>query len=839
MLELKKIKKEYVANDFKQVALNKIDLKFRKNEFVSILGPSGSGKTTLLNIVGGLDTYTSGDLIINGVSTKNYKDSDWDVYRNHNVGFVFQSYNLIGHQTVLSNVELALTISGITPKERKQRAVLMLEKVGLKDHINKKPSQLSGGQMQRVAIARALINDPEILLADEPTGALDTETSIQIMTLLKEIAEDKLVIMVTHNPKLAQEYSTRIVEVLDGDILSDSKPLKSSEKVGKSAFKGKNFMSFMTALNLSFNNLLTKKGRTLMTAFAGSIGIIGIATILSLSSGVHDYIYSVEEDTMSSYPLTITEQTVDPTSVIMTMQTSQESIEGSDDDLVYSNDMIVEMISLMTTETSTNNLKAFKEFVDTDEELISKLNSVTYTYDLDLQIYKDSTEEVVKLNPSDLFSDMIPSDTVIDFSVFQEKLNNEELFQEQYELIAGTWSEGADELLILVDENGQISDYTLYTLGLKDQSEIEEMFTSLMNGEAVDSAVQTSYTYDELLDLTFKLLLNTDYYVESNGVWVDQTDNEEYMLSVIEDALEIKVVGIVKVSEESNLSTMSTGGIIYNSELTEYVINEINDSDIVKQQTENPDINVLVGMEFSDEEFSITDLTAEEQAYISTLSAAEQQELYLAYASNSGTTYDDVLTTLGVVDLDSPSSINLYPKDFDAKTEIEAIFEEYNASVSEEDKITYTDYVGLMMNSITVIIDVITYVLIAFVSISLIVSSIMIGIITYISVLERTKEIGILRAIGASKKDIRRVFNAETFIVGLFAGVLGILVTLMINFFANIIIFDLTGINNLASLPVVGAVILIVISVLLTMIAGLIPSSMASKKNPVESLRTE
>lgn len=841
MLELKKIKKEYVVNDFKQNALNGVSLKFRNNEFVSILGPSGSGKTTLLNIVGGLDSYTSGDLLINGVSTKKYKDIDWDTYRNHHVGFVFQSYNLITHQTVLANVELALTISGVNQKERRVKALEVLEKVGLKDHTTKKPNQLSGGQMQRVAIARALINDPDILLADEPTGALDTETSVQIMGLLKEIANDKLVIMVTHNPELAEEYSTRIVKVLDGDIISDSKPYTGKDNEDNKSKKGKKFMSFRTALNLSFNNLLTKKGRTLMTAFAGSIGIIGIATILSLSNGVQEYINKVEEDTLSSYPLTITETSVDASSIITSMSGFENAEVDVTDGIITSNDMISQMLNIMTSELTTNNLTLFKDFIETDEEINKYLNTVQYSYNLDLQLYVNSDTDVIKVNPSDLFTDMSTSSTMMTTSdIWVEMFDNQELVESQYELLAGTWATGANEVLILVDENNQISDYTLYTLGLKDQSEIEDMMNAIMMGETFETAEQESYTYDELLDLSFKLVLNTDYYEQSGSTWIDQSDNTEYMLEVLSNALEIEVVGIVKAGEDTSSTIGVTGGVLYTSDLTSYVIENINSSDIATAQLNNPEVNVLTGLSFEDsEDFNINDLSAEEQAYLATLTTEELQAVLLAYSENTGVSYEEILLTLGIVDIDSPSVINLYSKDFDAKESLEEIISQYNETQDEENQITYTDYVGLMMSSVTTIIDMITYVLIAFVSISLIVSSIMIGIITYISVLERTKEIGILRAIGASRKDISRVFNAETFIVGLFSGILGIGVTLIINMGANIIIEALTGVANIALLPLSGAVALIVISVTLTLLAGLIPSNMASKKNPVEALRTE
>lgn len=847
MLELKKIKREYVLNNFKQTALNGVSLKFRDSEFVSILGPSGSGKTTLLNIIGGLDTYDSGDLVINGVSTKKYNDADWDTYRNHNVGFVFQSYNLISHQTILANVELALTISGVDAKTRCERAVEILDRVGLKDHIYKKPNQLSGGQMQRVAIARALVNNPDILLADEPTGALDSETSVQIMELLKEIAETKLVIMVTHNPELAEEYSTRIVKVLDGNILSDSKEYdgKYDKKGEEVDSKGKHFMTFKTALDLSYNNLLTKKGRTLMTAFAGSIGIIGIAVILSLSNGVQEYIKRVEEDTLSGYPISITEQSVDPSSIIMGMGEQANKDKDKEEDYIYSNDMVMQMMNMVTSQIQSNNLSAFKDFVENgDSDIDVYLNAINYSYNLNLQLYKNVEGEVVQVNPNYLFEDVMAQSPMMSSSnVFFEMIDNEELFKTQYELLAGDFPTSYSDVLIVVDDNNEISDFTLYTLGLKDQTEIETLMGRIMAGEVIEEPEAEKYTYDELLDVSFKLVLSTDYYQKSGNVWLDMRNDQSYMLELLEDALEINVVGIVRSAPESNISSVATGGIYYSKDLTTYVIEKTNLSSIAVEQMENTEVNVLTGLEFTDEEFDVSNLSKEEKEYLSTLSDEELAIVMQSYTNNSAVTYDSILESLGVVNLDDPSVINLYPKDFDSKAAIEEIINNYNDAQTEagleENVISYTDMVGLMMSSITTIIDLITYVLVAFVSISLIVSSIMIGIITYISVLERTKEIGILRAIGASKKDISTVFNAETFIIGLFSGVLGIAVTIIINVIANVVIKSMLDISNLVSLPLMGGVILILISVILTMFAGLVPSKMASKKNPVEALRTE
>ncbi len=852
MLELKKIKKEYVLNDFKQNALNGVSLKFRENEFISILGPSGSGKTTLLNIVGGLDVYTSGDLVINGVSTKKYKDIDWDTYRNHNVGFVFQSYNLITHQSILANVELALTISGISSKERKVRAKEMLDKVGLKDHINKKPNQLSGGQMQRVAIARALVNNPDILLADEPTGALDTETSSQILDLLKEIAKDKLVIMVTHNAELAEEYSTRIVKLLDGDIISDSKPYTGKDKGSlNSDKKNKKFMSFKTSLSLSFNNLLTKKGRTILTAFAGSIGIIGIATILSLSNGVDRFIAKTEEDTLSSYPIVLERQTMDATSFIEGMSGDEKDDYEKEANTVYSNDIVVDMMSLMSNQITTNNLGEFKKYIEnTNTEINNYTTAIQYSYDLNLQLYANNIDEVIKVNPSPLGDDQsnsmpagIPMNTSSD--VWSEMIDNEELLKAQYDIVAGSWATEYNEVLLVLNEDGELSDLTLYTLGLKDQDEYFDIIDRLSRGEVVETPERTSYKYEDLLNLSFKLVLNTDYYEKINNVWVDQSENEDFMLEILKDAPEIKVTGIIQQNEESSITSTSSGLIFYNKSLTEYVIEKVNDSEIAKEQYDNPEINVFTGLEFSErgETFDYNNLSADEKAYLASLSTEELQNVIAGYTNNAGVVYEDNLAKLGMVDLESPSTISIFSKDFESKTMVENYIKEYNDIQTEngieENVISYTDYIGLLLSSVTVIVDMISYVLIAFVSISLIVSSIMIGVITYISVLERTKEIGILRAIGASKKDISSVFNAETFIIGLISGVIGITITIVINFIANLIIVALTGVSDIAALPIIGAIILIAISILLTVVAGLIPSGIASKKNPVTALRSE
>ena len=855
MLELKKISKIYETEEFKQKALDSVSINFRKNEFASILGPSGSGKTTLLNIIGGLDQYTSGDLIINDTSTKEYKDRDWDSYRNHRVGFVFQSYNLIPHQTVLANVELALTISGISKTERRKRAKNALKRVGLQDHINKKPNQLSGGQMQRVAIARAIVNDPDILLADEPTGALDTKTSVQIMELIKEIAKDKLVIMVTHNPELAKEYSTRIIELKDGKVMSDSNPYDGKQEeieeteVKKNKTK-KTSMNLKTALSLSLNNLMTKKGRTILTAFAGSIGIIGIALILSLSSGVSDYIARVQEEALTSYPLTIQESSIDITSAIAEKQ--EELMKGEKKqkkNRIYSNNTITDTLSLISSKASSNNLEKFKDFLENGKSDIKDYTTaIGYEYNLNLQLFKsDTSNGVVQVNPNTVLESIgmtssTGSTNFVMSEVFTEMFENKEMNDKMYQVVSGRMPESYNEVVLLVDDNNRISDYVLYALGLKDQEELEEFYEKISNGEEVKTE-QVSFDYDEIIGLTYKVLLNTDYYEKENGIWVDKRDNEEYLKEKLADSDEIKIVGIVKPSEEWSGATSSMGGVLYTDDLEKKVIEKINDSEIVKEQKENPEVNVITGLEFSEEEFSVENLSVEQQRYLQSLSTEELADVIARYREQAESTYESVLQDLGSVDLDKPSAINIYAKDFESKDEIKNIIENYNQRQEknnhEENVINYNDIVGMLMSSVTSIVDMISYVLIGFVSISLVVSSIMIGIITYISVLERTKEIGILRAIGASKKDVSRVFNAETLIIGLTAGVIGIVVTLILNIPINMIIESLAGVSGLSKLPVVGALILILISVVLTMIAGLIPSRLASKKDPVESLRTE
>ncbi len=871
MLKLKNITKIYSAGDSKVEALKGINIEFRESEFVSILGQSGCGKTTLLNIIGGLDRYSGGDLCINGKSTKLYKDSDWDNYRNHTIGFIFQSYNLIPHQSVLSNVELALTLSGVSKSERKRRATEALKKVGLEDQINKRPNQMSGGQMQRVAIARALVNDPHILLADEPTGALDSETSVQIMELLKEIAKDRLVIMVTHNPDLAEEYSTRIIRLLDGKVIDDTMPFESKEEeitVPKKKDK-KPSMSFFTALSLSLNNLMTKKARTFLTSFAGSIGIIGIALILSLSSGVNAYIQRVEEDTLSSYPITIEEAGMDMSSLTNDLMDESTPTDKKDTDKIYSNNIMTEIMSTMVNGISVNNLSLFKEHLDDNSEFKSFTSEIEYTYATPLNIYTADGEHI---NPNQIFNKLMAgmgagetaqnpmqSAMMTNTEVWKQLFDDEDFLMKQYEIVAGKLPDEYNEVVLIVNKDNQISDYALYSLGLKDSDELEEMMEKATKGEKIKPTEETSYTFNEILDLKFKLLLNSDYFKKNkNGTWTDKTEDEIFIQNKLQDATEIKVVGILRPAENA-VSDQTSGLVGYKKELMETLITKVNESEIVKAQKKDSKTNVFTGMPFKNDTENMTyeQLTQ----YIATLPQEEQQQ-YTAYmtsmqqqgmseeeivekftsameAQNKDATYEGNLTLMGVSDLAKPKIINIYPKDFEAKEEISRLISEYNNTVEEDEKITYTDYIGLMMSSITTIINAISYILIAFVSISLVVSSIMIGIITYISVLERTKEIGILRAMGASKRDISRVFNAETLIVGFVAGALGILVTLILLIPANVIIKALTDISNLAHLPINGAVILVIISMLLTLVAGLFPSRIAAKKDPVTSLRTE
>ena len=840
MLEIKKITKIYDTGGFVQKALDEISINFRENEFVSILGPSGSGKTTLLNIIGGLDRYTSGDLIINGVSTKNYKDKDFDSYRNHKIGFVFQSYNLISHQSVLSNVELALTLSGVNKKERRKKAKEVLEKVGLIEHINKKPNQLSGGQMQRVAIARALINNPDILLADEPTGALDTNTSKQIMDLLKEIAQDKLVIMVTHNKELAEEYSTRIIKVLDGKVLEDTNPFDGKEKEKENKKTKKTNMNYLTALSLSLNNLMTKKGRTILTAFAGSIGIIGIALILSLSNGIQNYINKTEKETLSSYPISINKESVD-LSTIITSLTSSNSKEKIDDGKIHSLNVMGDMFKTFSNEVKVNDLKTFSEYLKTTD-IENYTTDIKYSYDLVLNLYKDG-DKIVKVNPTTVLDAVgmgtdgissVYSSYMSNYDVFYEMLDNDKLNKQQYDLLAGTWPSAYNELVIQVDKNNRISDYTLYSLGILDQDELKRQFSNMITGKKVEFEEQV-YDYNDLIGLKYKLVLNNQYYKKSGNVWIDMSNDSEYLKKILKNSIELKIVGIIRPNDEAVV--VSPGMVGYTHKLVEYFIEQNNNSEIVKQQLNNKDINVFTNKPFFTS-FDINSFSKQELENLQKLSASELST-YMKSINSSSTTYEENLKKLGIAFIDDPSIINIYPKDFDSKEQIVKIVDKYNEGKEENEKITYTDIVGVMMSSVSTIVDVISKVLIAFVSISLVVSSIMIAIITYISVIERTKEIGILRAIGASKKDVSRVFKAETLIEGFAAGLFGILVTLLLNIPINIIIKKIVNISNISVLPIKGAIILIIISMLLTLIAGLIPAKIASKKDPVEALRTE
>ena len=895
MLELNDIKKDYVSGSTTVSALKGINLRFRDCEFVSILGQSGCGKTTMLNIIGGLDKYTSGDLKINGVSTKNYKDRDWDFYRNNSIGFVFQSYNLIPHQTVLSNVELALTLSGVSKAERKKRAIEALEKVGLGEQIHKKPNQMSGGQMQRVAIARALVNNPDILLADEPTGALDTETSIQIMELLKEISKDRLIIMVTHNPELAKDYSTRIVRLLDGVITDDSDPysledmeadirakeaakVKTSEKkIKKSGKKQKTSMSFFTALSLSFNNLMTKKTRTILTAFAGSIGIIGIAMILSISNGIQLYIDRVQRDTLSSYPITLQAEAIDISSMVSSMTGNSDSEEHEDKSKIYSNDIMGDMINTMVKEVKSNNLSEFKKYIENGgSDIKSYVSDIQYSYDVPLNIYmKDTSNGVEQLNPSTMFDSIYGEGATStssamssgmgmgmfsNSSVWNQLLGNQQVLDEQYDVLAGHWPENYNEVVLVTDKNNEVDDYTLYSLGLKDPEEVRTLFKKMMVGESYETKKDISYTFDEILDTEFKLVMPTDMYKYNDvtGTWDDYSKDDKYMTNVVNNGTDIKVCGIIRPNDDA-VSTSLSSGIGYTAKLTEYIIEEVKNSEIAKAQLADTSVDVFTGVPFDNDRN--TEITMDDvNAYMATLSPEESaqmqamtsgmsddQILQLFSASLKARTTDATLDSnkskLGITDLDTPSQIDIYATDFDSKEKVQNIIKDYNKlqqdDGKEENVINYTDYVGIMMSSVSTIINAISYVLIAFVAISLIVSSIMIGIITYISVLERTKEIGVLRSIGASKKDVSRIFNAETLIEGFVSGALGIVVTLLLCIPANALIKHLTDISNVAQLPVAGGVILIIISMFLTFIAGLIPAKLAAKKDPVVALRSE
>lgn len=879
MLQIQNISKQYITGDLVQTALDDVSLNLRDNEFVAILGPSGSGKTTLLNIIGGLDRYDSGNIIINGISTKQYKDRDWDSYRNHTIGFVFQSYNLIPHQSVLANVELALTISGISKSERRQRASEALEQVGLGDQLHKRPNQMSGGQMQRVAIARALVNNPDILLADEPTGALDSETSLQVMDLLQEVAKDRLVIMVTHNSELANKYATRIIRLRDGKVVDDSDPcLDEATAVGEAQHKnmGKTSMSFFTALSLSLNNLRTKLARTILTSFAGSIGIIGIALILALSSGVNAYIRTVQKDTLSTYPISIESESVDMTSMISTLM-EQNRPDNIDHELdrVYSNNIATSMLSSMSTVTKANDLGAFKDYIESrDSDLFDYVSTIQYGYDLDLQIYSsDTTAGILRLNPSDLLSRGGPGGFgggmpgmggMMSFAVFEEMLGNRELLEAQYDVLAGRFpdADAHNEVVVVVDENNEISDIVLYSIGLMDPEEYKAIMRAVTSGETVEEPEQVSFTYEEILGTVFKMVLNSDYYRydEASETWEDMRDNEDYMLDLVDKALELKIVGILRQNPEVSAASIG-GNVAYTSALTDYVVRGNNNSEIAKAQVAAPETNILTNMPFDIDSYVDNLTMADVEEYVAQLPPQEQQQFQamrfampedeivrifaeqIRASAGDEASYENNIKAIGVVDTERPSRINIYPLDFKAKDTIAAIIDDYNAAQSaagnEDMTITYTDIVGLMMSSITTIINMISYVLIGFVAISLVVSSIMIGIITYISVLERTKEIGILRSIGASQRNISSIFNAETLIVGFTAGVLGILVSSLLIIPANAIIARLTGVSGIAVLPWKAAIVLVFISMGLTLIAGLFPASKAAKQDPVTALRTE
>ena len=841
MLQLQHISKVYHTGNQEFHALKDISIRFRENEFVSILGQSGSGKTTLLNIIGGLDQYTSGDLLIQGKSTKQFKDRDWDSYRNHTIGFIFQSYNLIGHQTALSNVEIAMTLSGVSKAERKKRAIEVLERVGLKDHLYKKPSQMSGGQMQRIAIARALVNDPKVVLADEPTGALDSETSVQIMDLLQDIAKERLVIMVTHNPELAQKYSTRIVQVLDGNILSDSNPCEPTEETKQVDIQfTKTKMSFITALVLSFNNLLTKKGRTLLTAFAGSIGIIGIALILALSNGVSDYVKKVQEDTLVSLPLTISEQ--NQSNLLATSPDLSEKPYKDNHELGIN----TVLTNLLKKQIGKNDLASFKTYL---EEHTSKVESLTkdirYRYNLQPFIYASDTSNGPKsILPSTLADEVETANQTMkgylqNLNYWSELSSDSSMLESKYDVLEGRFPQDKSEIVLIVDENNQISDLLLYSLRIKDPSELNDT-------KKLDELSSQTYQYSDFIGKTFKAVVNTNRFVKENNLWLNKIDNASYMKTQIENGLQLKIVGVLRQKDgtSSGVNTPS-GGIAYTSALIDYTSEYIQNSDIVKEQEANQNLNVFTGKDFAKDPkpFSSENLTEEEKIQLAKMTPEEQAQYVQQYNDNLASTYEENLAKMGVINKSKPAAIELYTSSFQQKQDLKEFINAYNTAkkeAGEDDKVlAYSDDIQSIMSSITTLVGVVTTVLVGFVAISLIVSSIMISIITYISVLERTKEIGILRAMGASKKDIRRIFTAETAIEGFVSGVIGIAITFLATFPINAIVAKMTNVGNVAQLPIEVALILIGISIVLTMLAGLIPSRIAAKKDPVESLRSE
>lgn len=912
MLILKNIIKDYVTGDTTVRALNDVSINFRESEFVSILGPSGCGKTTLLNLIGGLDKYTSGDLIINGKSTKNFTDDNWDTYRNHSIGFVFQSYNLIPHQSVLANVELALTLSGVSKKERRERAIAALKQVGLGDHINKRPNQMSGGQMQRVAIARALINNPDILLADEPTGALDSETSVQIMELLKEISKDKLIIMVTHNPDLAYEYSNRIIKCVDGKVIDDSNPYEpeaqdfENEKIKAEEEKKKGrkpSMSMVTAFGLSMRNLATKKGRTFLTAFAGSIGIIGIALVLALSTGIQNYVDKVQNDTLMAYPMSVEREAVNTDNMMSAVMGMGEEMMNSSNtlDKVYVNDMFTELINTFIAQSSSNNIKSFKKYIDDNWETFRGLcNDIQFKYSTPLNIYKaDTSKGVVKVNPNTAMADMgnnmmagmegFMSSSMMDAWI--ELIGDNDVVSRQYDVIYGRLPQAKNEVVLMVDANNEINELLLYALGVKDQTQLSSNIMGALSGNGEMKAEEQSFSYEEICDMKFKLVLNCDYMVKDKktGLWSDKSANLSYVRKLIDKGLEISIVGIIR-PDEDNVLSVGTGGIGYTTELMEYALDYTKNSQVVKEQLANTHKDVITGLEFMEMTVNDFDLVDIDMSLINMdyldigpfmsfaadidLSEVDimdmsslfsfgdmtdlQKKLMEGYLNdeqvlalkqayidtiNAECSYENTMKILGYQPADTPTSIYFYPKSFESKEELNEMIGYYNEQVTADGHAEYeispTDPVGMLLSSVTKIIDIVTYVLVMFVAISLVVSSIMIGIITYISVLERTKEIGILRAIGASKGDVSSVFNAETIIVGLAAGLLGIGCTLLLEIPINFLLDYLTNTGAAAVLPFGAAVTLVCISMGLTFIAGLVPSSLAAKKDPVEALRTE